>query len=57
MSKKLNTEEYHRLRGHVKQQHLDSMSCGRKRPSEKAREWFRRPAYSVGGEKSAEKKD
>jgi hypothetical protein len=24
------------------------MACGAKKPSEKAREWFRRPAYFVG---------
>ena len=26
----------------------DSMIAGNKRPSRKASEWFRRPAYSVG---------
>ena len=45
MSRKLTTEEYHRLRGAEKQKHLDSMTYGRKNASDKAREWFRRPAY------------
>lgn len=48
MSRKLTTEEYHRMRGAQKQKHLDRMANGQKKPSRKAREWFRRPAYSVG---------
>lgn len=66
MSRKLTTEEYHRLRGAERQKHLDSMSRGLKKPSEKAREIFRTPPYaglysSVGvrkdGDTNAEKKD
>lgn len=64
MSRKLNTEEYHRLRGAEKQKHFDSMALGRKRPSEKARKIFKTPPYtglySSSSErriKNAEKKD
>ena len=58
MSKKLTTEERHRVRGALKQKAFDSMTYGRKSASSKAREWFRRPAYSSrfesGGEKDAD---
>ena len=46
MSRRLTTEEYHRFRGQQKQKSFDSMAYeGRKKPNDKARERFRRPAY------------
>lgn len=46
MSRRLTTEEYHRLRGQQKQKHLDSMTYGKKSASDKAREVFKTPPYA-----------
>lgn len=44
---KISTKEmYHRMIRDNKNKHLDSMACGAKKPDDKARERFRRPAYS-----------
>lgn len=42
------TKQYHRAMADQKQKHLASMATGLKKPSEKAHEWFRRPAYFIG---------